>query len=405
MATTVKPIPVNYKRPFVTEYQREIMDRTQRFAAIEASTKCGKTAMAIIKQFEKTLPLKRGQKTLWVAPVHAQSKIAFDRMKNQINDRNFFTINESRLDIELKTGGIICFRSGDNPDSLYGEDYYYATVDEASRTKESTWTAVRSTLTATQGKALLIGNVKGRKNYFHKLCMKAKSGQALDWFYKKITAYDAVDAGILAVEEIESAKRDLPENVFKELYLAEPSEDGSNPFGINHIAGCIVPLSTEPAICYGIDLAKSIDWTVIIGLDRNAQVCDFRTFQKPWEETFNEILSLPNVPMAMDSTGVGDSIHERVSREKNEVEGFVFSSRSKQQLMEGLSVAVQKRLIGFPEGIIRDQMESFEYEYSRTGGVKYSAPSNEHDDAVCALALAWHKWQTALSESGGPSIW
>lgn len=401
----MEKVSIIYNRPFVTEYQEDIMDRHQRFACVEASTKSGKTAMAIIRQLEVTINLRENEKTVWVAPIHLQSKIAFDRMKAQINDKNFMIVNESRLDIKLRTGGIMCFRSGDNPDALYGDDFYYATIDEASRCKEATWMAVRSTLTATGGQALLIGNVKGRKNWFYDLCVKAKSGLERDWYYKKITAYDAVDAGILAAREIEAAKRDLPENVFRELYLAEPSEDGSNPFGLNHIAGCIAPLSTEPVVCYGIDLAKSVDWTVIIGLDRYSQVCDFRMFQKSWEDTFNEILKLPNVPIAMDSTGAGDPLFERVAREKNDVEGFVFSSRSKQQIMEGLSVAIQKRLISYPDGQIRDQLDQFEYEYNKVGGVRYSAPAGKHDDAVCALALAWHKWQSASVSGGAPVIW
>ncbi len=55
--------------------------------------------------------------------------------------------------------------------------------------------------------------------------------------------------------------------------------------------------------------------------------------------------------------------------------------------MEGLAVAIQKQEIGFPDGVIANELESFEYEYTRTG-VRYSAPSGMHDDTVCALALA-----------------
>ncbi|KKK81338.1 hypothetical protein LCGC14_2814490, partial [marine sediment metagenome] len=71
---------------------------------------------------------------------------------------------------------------------------------------------------------------------------------------------------------------------------------------------------------------------------------------------------------------------------------------SKQGLMEGLSLIISKREIRFPEGVIRQELETFEYEYSRTG-VKYSAPEGLNDDAVCALALA----QSHFSE-GGPRV-
>jgi hypothetical protein len=41
----------------------------------------------------------------------------------------------------------------------------------------------------------------------------------------------------------------------------------------------------------------------------------------------------------------------------------------------------------YPDGVIRRELESFEYVYSRTG-IRYSAPEGFHDDAVCALAQA-----------------
>lgn len=43
----------------------------------------------------------------------------------------------------------------------------------------------------------------------------------------------------------------------------------------------------------------------------------------------------------------------------------------------------------FPDGPIRQELESFEYEYTGRG-VRYSAPQGVHDDCVMALALAVH---------------
>lgn len=55
--------------------------------------------------------------------------------------------------------------------------------------------------------------------------------------------------------------------------------------------------------------------------------------------------------------------------------------------MEGLAAAIQRQEISFPDGWLRNELDTFEYEYTRTG-VKYSAPEGLHDDGVCALALA-----------------
>ena len=68
-------------------------------------------------------------------------------------------------------------------------------------------------------------------------------------------------------------------------------------------------------------------------------------------------------------------------------EGFKFSSSSKQQLIEGLVVSIGNGQVRYPEGVVTNELMSFQYEYTPTG-VRYSAPSGMHDDCVCALALA-----------------
>jgi hypothetical protein len=378
---------IQYKRPFVTDYQRRILDSHARYTITAAATKVGKTASHIIWLFEQALTLKENQSVWWVAPVYQQAEIAFRRMRNQVTVRDFFKVNESKLRLTLPTGGIIEFKSADKPDNLYGDDVYAAVFDEFTRAREDAWFALRSTLTKTEGKAKLIGNVKGKKNWGYKLSERARMGEPNYGFFK-ITAYDAVNAGVLKLEEVEQAKRDLPQHIFSELYLAEPTEDGSNPFGLSYISQCIAPISTANTEWFGIDLAKYSDYTVIIGLDAEYRVCYFDRFQKDWAQTEQHIIRVVGqTPAAIDSTGVGDPIVEKIQRHCPRSVGVKFTSVSKQQMMEQLTADVHAGLIKFPEGIIADEMRNFEFEHTATG-LRYSAPSGLHDDAVCALALA-----------------
>lgn len=392
---------IAYTRPFIYNYQRAILDSDARFTVTEASTKVGKTASHIIWLFEQALTLKENQSVWWVAPVYSQAEIAFNRMRAQVSDKGFFKANETKLKLTLPTGAHIQFKSAEKPDNLYGDDVYAAVFDEFTRAREESWYALRSTLTATNGWCKFIGNVKGKKNWGYRMAQRAKAGEP-NFAHFKITAYDAAAEGLLTMDEIEQAKRDLPEAVFKELYLAEAAEDGSNPFGLAYINQCTYPMSTMPAVCYGVDLAKSSDWTVIIGLDKNGAVCHVDRFQKDWRQTTRTILDLPMAQLAIDSTGVGDPIAEDIARIRD-VEMFKFTSNSKQQIMEGLALAIQQRLIQFPEGHIKDELEQFEFEFTRTG-VKYSAPAGLHDDCVCSLALAWHKYRNGARGSGHYAI-
>lgn len=386
---------IRYDRPWMPEYQTRIIDSKARFTVTEANTKSGKTTSHIIWGLEQTIPLQANQRGWWVAPVYQQAEIAFSRMRAQISDRSFFKINETKLRLTLPTGSIIEFKSADNPDNLYGDDVYWAVFDEFTRAKEDAWTALRTTLTATNGPCKFIGNVRGKKNWGYRIGARARAGEP-GYEYFKITADDSIKAGIITQEEVDQARRDLPEHAFKQLYLAEALEDGANPFGIQHIQNVISPMSDGVPVCFGIDLAKSVDWTVVTGLDSDGQICFFERWQSDWSQTRRRIVDIVgSSPAMVDSTGVGDPIAEDLIKECPSMERFHFSSRSKQQLMEGLAKAVQTGEVSVLDGIMRDEMESFEFEYSRNG-VTYSAPAGMHDDTVCSLALAVHSKNTNI---------
>ncbi len=360
-----------------------------RYSLIEASTKAGKTVGCMAWILDRAWTYgKPGRNFWWVAPVSDQAAIAFKRIRLGLAMMPKPIVNLTNKTIILPNGATLWFKSGDKPDSLYGDDVYAAVIDEASRVKEDAWHAVRSTLTKTRGPVRIIGNVKGRRNWAYHMARKAESG-APDMAYHKLTALDAVAGGVLSAEEVEDARRTLPDHVFRELYLAEPSDDGGNPFGMAAIAACVMPLSTDPPICWGWDLAKSHDWTVGIALDAAGHVCRFERWQGPWNDTKRRIIaSTSNVPALVDSTGVGDPVLEDLQRSGGGYVGFKFTSTSKQQLMEGLQGAIHERRIGFPDNTIRQELDVFEYEYTRTGA-RYTAPQGLHDDCVIALALAW----------------
>lgn len=394
-----------YDRPWLYPKQEEAIfspkdrwGKPARFSLIEASTKTGKTVGCVGWLFEQAFKGRRNQNFWWVAPVHGQAEIAYRRTVSGVPARLIKKTHEGSR-IELVGGKTIWFKSADNPDSLYGEDVFGAVMDEASRTKEEAFHAVRSTLTATRGPMRMIGNVKGRKNWFYHACRRVEKAGVPGMAYYKIVAADGVEAGILDAAEIENAKLTLPDHVFRELYLAEASEDGGNPFGLSHIRRCFGDMSSDDPVAWGWDLAKSIDWTVGVGLDRDGSVCRFIRFQAPWPETTERIRRETGVtaPALVDSTGVGDPIVDTLQRGAGNFEGFKFSAPSKQKIMEGLAVTVQNHATRFPPSAsspptddaanLANEMEEFEFNYSKTG-VRYAAPEGFHDDCVCAMALA-----------------
>ena len=378
-------------RPRLASYQKRILESPARFTVTEAATKIGKTFSHLWWLFELAhKPPKKGANYWWVAPVYSQAKIAFTRLKRVVAQSGAYRINESELYIITPKGSTIWFKSADNPENLYGEDVQAAVFDEFTRAKEESWIALRTTLTATKAPCKFIGNSKGKKNWGYRLGLKARAGEP-GYEYFKITAYDAVKEGILSLEEVEQAKRDLPDHAFRELYLAESLEDQANPFGISFLRSAISPLSNNQPACFGVDLAKSVDWTVVVGQDYDGRICHFSRWQSDWGQTKRRVAQIvQGYPTYVDSTGIGDAIVEELQRECGGVEGFIFSARSKQVIMEGLAASIQGGGCKILDGVMYEELEAFEFLYTKSG-VRYEAPAGLHDDVVCALALCDHK--------------
>jgi len=387
---------LEYQRPYLYQKQLDAIFCKERWGCCEASTKSGKTVGCIAWILEQAFQGKEGMNYWWVAPVSSQAEIAYNRVKNGLTKGTFTALESPTPRIKLLNGAIIWFKSADKPDSLYGEDVYAAVIDEASRMKADAWFAIRSTLTATGGSARIIGNVKGRKNWFFEMCRRIERGDEPNGHFSRITVTDAIEAGIIPQDEVDDARRNLPEMVFRELYMAEPADDGGNPFGLDHIAACVrrEGLGNGPAVAYGIDLAKKQDFFVVIGLNTHGQVCEFHRWRNvPWRASIRRVWDIvgEDTYALVDSTGLGDPVLEELQFEHGNFKGYLFSATSKQRLMEGLAVSIQSHEIGYPAGPIADELESFEYEPTRTG-VRYSAPEGYHDDCVCALALARQQW-------------
>ena len=415
---------INYQRPFLYPYQTAILESKARYTVTLAATKCGKTASHIVWLFEKALQCKVNQSVWWIAPTFGQAKIAFNRMKTQVSDRALFKANETNLIITLITGAKIEFKTAEKPDNLYGDDVYAAVFDEFTRAREAGWFALRSTLTSTGGQCKFIGNAKDNKNWGNKLANAAKSTKNIanggEYEFFKITAYDAAAAGMKTkeglpfIDEIESAKRDLPPSVFAELYLAEPSENGSHPFGLKFIElSCQPTLSTNPTVCFGIDLGKKSDYVSVIGFDQWGCQSYYETWNKKnWQVTIDKIKILPDVATRVDATGLGDVVVDQIKHFRNNTDGYIFTQGSKQRLMEGLELAFHQRKIVIADdsdiingtGRLRSQLEKYETTFTRMG-ISYSAPDGDHDDDVCALSLAWEAYKFANVQGNGPSVW
>jgi hypothetical protein len=281
----------------------------------------------------------------------------------------------------------------------------------------------------------MIGNVHGRKNWFYRLCRIAEAGDS-DMSYHRLNAYDAVRGGVMEIEEVEAARRDFvrlgKEGIFRQLYMAEAADDGENPFGLDAIRACcegVEEFSTEHAAAAGVDLAGrgalniaprstapvDRDFTAISMLDRSGHATHIERFRQAHTETSERIVKVVGrTPALIDSTGAGDPVVEGLQRRGDMiVDGFTFTPRSRQELLEHLALFIgdgdirwpdlgpcgRESCLGCPKCIgskLRAELESFEFVFARTG-VTWRVPDAMHDDLAMSLALVARRmpWKRA----------
>ena len=361
--------------------QEPILDSEARFVVLMCGRRFGKSELSQIKLITKAI---QGEQIAYITPTYKLAKQFYEKLSASL------PYQSKDLKIYFPNGGMVEFFTGERLDNLRGRKFHGVIVDEASFISdlEDGWlNSIRPTLTDYKGWALFLSTPRG-KNFFYSLFMK---GGEPNWESYKFSTFDNP---YIDKDEIEEARRQLPAPVFEQEYMANPMENAANPFGSQNIRDCIKPMTSEP-VCFGIDLAKSYDWSVIIGLDAGGNVAYFDRFQKDWHSTKQVIKSLPRKPILLDSTGVGDPIFEELQREGLMVEGLKFTQNSKQQLMVGLQNAIHQKAISYPSGVIVDELEIFEYQFTASG-VKYSAPSGFHDDCVMALALACQNYTSRM---------
>jgi hypothetical protein len=377
---------VTIKLPIPHPAQKKIIDSKGRFKVLMCGRRFGKSEIAFILSIIHGI---KKEKIAIITPEFGLAKDHYLKILSLLPKTVIKSKNQTDLIIELKTNGSIRFFSGNNIDAMRGGAYHLVILDEAAFIDDlqSAWeNVIRPTLTDYKGKAIFISTPKG-KNFFHAIYLKGLNREESFVSFH----YSSYDNPYIDKEEIDSAKENLPEAVFNQEYLAIPLSDANNPFGTDNInKNIITNFSTNPTVVYGIDVAKTYDWSVITGLDESGSMTYFDRFKLSWELTKDKISLLPSDTMkVIDATGVGDVIYESLSMEVSNVEPFKFTGESKPKLIYELIKDVEKGETKYNQ-TTADEMQVFEFKYSSTGHIKFEAQSGYHDDCVMAIAMANH---------------
>ncbi len=382
-----KPKEVSVRLHKLHPGQRRIADDPARFRVVMCGRRFGKSALGIRLVCDAVL---KGQPVGWFAPSYKLALEAWreltDRLKPVVS-----RMNEQDKRMELVTGGVVEVWTLDSPDPARGRKYALVVIDEAGIAKDllDVWqAAIRPTLVDMGGRALVLGTPKGRRHGFVSLFTRGMSDDP-DWQSFRAST---LDNPYIPEAEVEAARKELPPEIFQQEFEGIPTDDGANPFGLDAIRKAVGNVEDQKPVVYGVDLARSMDYTVVCGMDAWRRVVVLERWQAPWAETKQRVFDLiKGVPAVVDATGVGDAIVSDLQLMGADVTPHVFTQPSKLRLMQRLIAAFQGKELTIPEGWLPAELETFEFSYTATG-VKYEAPKGYHDDGVMALGLALHGW-------------
>lgn len=367
--------------------QERIHSSPARFKVVMCGRRFGKTAEGILTACEGLI---QGQYWGWFSPSYKFSTEVW-RELCKILDPLIAKKNAQEYRIELINGAVIeiwTLQGVSAEDVARGRKYHGVVVDEAGLVEgliEVFNAAIRPTLVDYAGTALFLGTPKGRRHGFVQLFARGEVGLNGWASFKAKT----IENPYIPPEEVEAARNELPEAVFKQEFEAEPSDDGLNPFGLKELANAVAGPSLLPTVCYGVDLARAQDFTVCVGLDELGRWTEFDRWQLPWAETKAKIRQLASkAPCLVDGTGVGDAIFDDLAMTGMNVSKFVFHSSSKRELIQRLITAFAGQKTTIADGIPYTEFKAYEVAYTQQGKVKYSSPHGVHDDTIMAWGLA-----------------
>jgi hypothetical protein len=339
----------------------------------------------------------------WASPTYKQAKKVFKDIEDAFGDnpRAFKDKNKTDLYLKSPNGATMQFFSNENYDNNRGPTFDYGVIDEAAWQYEGAWTEVMRAWFLVKGKKVLLASTPKGKNWFYKV-------HALDGVnnqYKSFTM-TSYDNPLITPSEIDDARLTLPDNVFRQEYLAEFIDGGAGVF--KELTINDQPVQTDKYY-FGIDWGKAEDYTVLTILNREGQmVCCERWRQKPWLDIIVQMvkhLKHWNAQGYSEANSIGDPLFEQLTALYPKAELFYTTSKSKQDIIEGLQVAVQnKEFTSLSHEWLKKEFELFTYVYSqKTRTVKYSAPVGFHDDGVMSCAMAYHALKS-LKNTGRFSI-
>jgi phage FluMu gp28-like protein len=371
--------------------QIEVHKDPHRFKVLSAGRRWGKTRLGVN---ECIAVASKGGIAWWVAPSYKTSEAGW-RPLVQLCARLPQTkiLKEDKI-ITFPKGGLVSVRSSEVYKNLRGEGLDLVVMDECAFQRPEVWSEVlRPALSDKKGSALFI-STPNRCNWFYDLYNQA--GKLPDTW--RSWQFPTSSNPFIDPSEIELARQSLPDEVFRQEYLAEFIQEYGSVFRNIEAVSVLDPASPQVDHRYiaAVDVATSSDFTVICVMDIESkeQVYLSRFNRVDYPELEARIAQIYNDwhlnLIVVEVNGIGKPVIDHLLEKGLNVAPFLTTHAVKSHIVLGLKSALEHSKVKLlNHEIQKKELLAFEEKGSVNGSFSYSAPSGLHDDCVMALAMAW----------------
>lgn len=413
------------------EVLRGIMSTGADVICIDGSRGWGKSLFCVSFIALPVMLATNNTQAMWVAPTYKICRSPIDDVwfgtDEDTGERfvpqrcpktgfKFWDYKKGDGEIHLFNNSKLFIRSADSPDSIVSKGYSLIIIDEAAQIPQDVFeTQILATARRKNCKIVMISSPRG-KNWFYHMYLAGQDPSKPRYVSFKQPWWKRPDYP----ELLKDLMKDLPAHIRKQEFDAEFIDGGGGTFtNLEKVFfGDEIRFPsdqqewTHPDIAamlesfdftLAVDFAKMVDYTVItIFANDIRKMVYYRRINKRDYKFVLDIIKAKAIEfnyadVIFDATGVGSGIHDFLSTEVN-VHPFVFTNKSKNEIINRLIVACEYEKIGIPNIFtIRSEFEIFEFNMTRTGKITYSAPDGKHDDTVMSIAMAnWY-----IEENGG----
>jgi PBSX family phage terminase large subunit len=373
--------------------QGSIAADTHRYRVVNCGRRFGKTKLAVWEMLGCALA-EKDRRIAYLAPTYQQARdIAWLELK-QITAPVAKAVNESRLEIEVKTtdGGtsFIVLRGWESVETLRGQKFHMLVIDEIAQMRsfwEGWQEVLRPALTDYRGSVLFLSTPKGFNHFYDLYRMEAKDADFKSFHF---TSYDNP---YMPREELDKARLELTEDRFAQEYLADFRKTEGLVYKEFDRARHVISETQLPPhfaeIIAGVDFGFTHPAAVMfIGKDHDSRYFLFQEFYKRGKtdaeiaefvaaQKFHRVYPDPENPAAIEELRRRNVNVREVKKGKDSVRNGI-------NVVRELLKSNRLYIVNSCENTILE-FETYSYPDGKNGKDSDENPLKEGDDAMDAL--------------------